>query len=325
MADLPLRLAVSDYDHVRDLLSGAVRVPGVTLAVEQLPVGEIFQRALHGAEWDAHEMSFGMHVARVAAGDESLVAIPVFPSRMFRLSAFFVRPDGPVQRPEDLRGRRIGDPDWAMTAGIYARGWLQHEIGIAPAEMEWVQAGLDAPGRVETLRFHFPAGLKRSSRPETSLDTLLAAGEVDAVLSAQPPRGYFEGRFRRLVPDVARAERDYLRRTGVFPIMHLIAIRRSVVEANPWLPAALLAGFEAAKRRSQARLADSMASRIPHPWAWTLAEEQRALFGEDPWPYGVARNRVTIDAFLDWCAEQGVGGRRVTTKELFWPGAEEPG
>jgi 4,5-dihydroxyphthalate decarboxylase len=320
-----LTLAVSDYDHVRDLVTGAAAVPGIELAVEMLEVGEIFQRAMRSQPWDVHEMSLGMYVARLAAGDRSLAAIPVFPSRMFRLSAWFVRADGPVQQPADLRGRRVGDPDWAMTAGIYARGWLQHEIGVAPAEIEWVQAGLNAPGRTETLAFHFPPGLRRSSRPDSSLDAMLAAGEIDAVLSAQPPRGFFTpgGGVRRLVGEAAVQERDYARRSGIFPIMHVIAMRRELA-GEPGLAAALMAGFEAAKCRSLARLRDSMASRFPYPWTWTLATEAEALFGADPWPYGVARNRPTLEAFLDFCAEQGVGARRVALQELFVPGAEEP-
>lgn len=320
-----LSLAISDYDHVRDLIAGVVSAPGIELAVETLPVGEIFQRALRGQPWDVHEMSLGMYVARLAAGDRSLAAIPVFPSRMFRLSAFFVRAEGGVRRPQDLRGRRVGDPDWAMTAGIWARGWLQHEIGVQAAEIEWVQAGLDSPGRTETLAFRFPPGLRRTARPDTSLDAMLVSGEVDAVLSAQPPRAFFApgGGVRRLVADVAAAERDYARRSGIFPIMHVIALRRELAE-EPGVAAALLAGFEAAKRRSLARLRDSMASRFPYPWSWDLAAETEALFGPDPWPYGVARNRPTIEAFLDFCAEQGVGPRRVAAEELFVPDAEEP-
>jgi 4,5-dihydroxyphthalate decarboxylase len=212
-----------------------------------------------------------------------------------------------------------------MTAGIYARGWLQHEIGVAPAEIEWVQAGLDAPGRTENLTFHFPPGLRRSSRPDSSLDAMLAAGEIDAVLSAQPPRGFFasSGGVKRLVADVAAQEREYARRSGIFPIMHVVALRRELAE-EPGLAAALLAGFEAAKLRSLARLRDSMASRFPYPWAWSLAADAEALFGADPWPYGVAHNRPTLEAFLGFCVEQGVGARRVQIEELFVAGAEEP-
>ena len=327
MATLPLSLAVSDYDHVRDLLDGRVALEGVTLAVEQPPVGQIFQRALRGAAWDVHEMSMGMYVARLAAGERGLTAIPVFPSRVFRLSAFYVRDDDRVRRPEDLRGRRIGDPDWAMTAGIYARAWLQHAIGIPLAAIDWVQAGLDAPGRVETLRFAFPPGLRRGSRPDASLDQLLREGAIDAVIAAEPPASARSpgGGIRRLLPDAAAAEQDYARRTGLFPIMHVIALRRDLAAAHPWLAPRLLAGFEAAKRRSLARLADGMASRFPWPWAWAAAEQARTLFGPDPWPYGVAANRRTLEAFLDFCAEQGVGERRVGLEELFVPGAEEPG
>lgn len=327
MADctLTLSLAISDYDHVRDLCTGAVTAEGVALDLHQLPVQEIFQRVMRRREWDACEMSLGMYVALLAAGDRSLTAIPAFPSRMFRLSAFYVRADGPVREPADLRGRRVGDPDWAMTAGIYARGWLQHEAGVALTEIDWVQAGVDTPGRTETLQFHFPPGLRRTSRPDAALTALLAAGEIDAVVSAQPPRDFLTGTgtVRRLIADAPSRERDYARRTGIFPIMHVVALRREVVDSDPSVAPRLLTAFEASKQRSLRRLRDSMASRVPYPWAHAWMAEAEALFGPDPWPYGVARNRVTLDALLDFCAEQGVGARRVAIEELFVPGAEE--
>ncbi|WP_431285109.1 hypothetical protein ACQW02_10080 [Humitalea sp. 24SJ18S-53] len=320
-----LSLAISDYDHVRDLIAGVVSAPGIALDVDQQPVGEIFQRAMRGQPWDVHEMSLGMYVARLGQGDRSLTAIPVFPSRMFRLSSWYIRADGKVKRPEDLRGCRIGDPDWATTAGIYARGWLQHEVGIPLTQIEWVQAGLDTAGRKENLTFHYPPGLRRTARPDSSLDAMLLSGELDAVMGPQPPASFNApgGLVKRLVDDVATQERDYARRTGIFPIMHVIALRREVAE-EPGVAAALLAGFEAAKQRSLARLRDSLASRFPYPWNWTTAAKAEALFGPDPWPYGVDRNRTTLEAFLDYCAEQGVSARRVGIEELFVRGAEEP-
>ena len=320
-----LSLAISDYDHVRDLIAGVVSAPGIALDVDQQPIGEIFQRAMRGQPWDVHEMSLGMYVARLGQGDRSLTAIPVFPSRMFRLSSWYIRADGKIKQPENLRGCRIGDPDWATTAGIYARGWLQHEVGIPLTEIEWVQAGLDTAGRKENLTFHYPPGLRRTTRPDKSLDEMLLSGELDAVMGPQPPPSFLApgGAVKRLVDDVAMQERDYARRTGIFPIMHVIALRREVAE-EPGIAAALLAGFEAAKQRSLARLRDSLASRFPFPWNWTTAAEAEALFGPDPWPYGVERNRVTLEAFLNYCAEQGVSARRVGIEELFVPGAEEP-
>ncbi len=320
MAEPRLSLALSDYDHTRDLCAGIVPVEGVSLAIEILSVVEIFQRVMQSRPWDIHEMSMGMYVALLAEGASDLVAIPVFTSRMFRQSAFFVGADSPLQSAADLRGGRVGTQDWAMTAGIYARGWLQHGLGIAPADIAWVQAGLNAPGRVEHLRFHFPPGMRHRVRPETSLAALLAAGEIDAILSPQAP----QGAVRRLGLDLPAEERAYARASGLFPIMHVIALRRSVAEAHPWLPRRLLDAFHIAKARSLARLADSMVSRFPTPWAWQAAEEARALFGTDPWPYGLAANRPTIEAFLGFCFEQGVGARRVAIEELFLPTALEP-
>lgn len=318
-ARINLSLAISDYEHTRDLATGAVAAEGLDLNIQHFTIQEIFHRFTRFREWDVSEMSMGMYVSLLSSGDDSLTAIPVFPSRMFRLSSFFVRSDGPVQAPADLRGRKVGYPDWAHTAGIYARGWLTHQVGVKLDEIEWVQAGVNEAGRTENLSFPLPAGIRRTTRPDSSLDAMLLSGELDAVNTSHPVQSFTAGdpRVRRLVPDVQAAEEQYFRDTGIFPIMHVVAIRREIHQRHPWVAMNLYAAFEAAKSRALQRMADSTISRYPFPWASAMAERARGLFGRDFWPYGIEANRVTLEAFLRMCLEQGVARRPVTLDEMF--------
>ena len=317
MTRLRLTLAIGDYDHTRDLALGAVRPEGIELVHLALPVEEIFFRFTKYREWDVSEMSFGKVVSLASQDDRSLVALPVFPSRVFRLSSIYVRAGGPVRSPGDLAGRRIGVPEWAQTAAIYTRGYLAHELSLPLEGIEWVQAGLNEAGRVEKVALKLPPGLRLRPVRDATLNDMLLAGELDAVLSARPPRGFAEGGIARLYPDYREPEEAYFRKTGVFPIMHVVALRRDVFERDPWVAMNLLKAFEEAKRRSLARLADVTASHAPLPWIGDYVARTRRMFGEDPWPYGVEPNRRTLEAFLGFAFEQGVCHRRLALEELF--------
>jgi 4,5-dihydroxyphthalate decarboxylase len=317
MTRLRLTLAIGDYDHTRDLALGAVRPEGIELVHLALPVEEIFFRFTKYREWDVSEMSFGKVVSLASQDDRSLVALPVFPSRVFRLSSIYVRAGGPVRSPGDLAGKRIGVPEWAQTAAIYTRGYLAHELGLPLEGIEWVQAGLNEAGRVEKVALKLPPGLRLRPVRDATLNDMLLAGELDAVLSARPPRGFAESGIARLYPDYREPEEAYFRKTGVFPIMHVVALRRDVFERDPWVAMNLLKAFEEAKRRSLARLADVTASHAPLPWIGDYVARTRRLFGEDPWPYGVEPNRRTLEAFLGFAFEQGVCHRRLALEELF--------
>jgi 4,5-dihydroxyphthalate decarboxylase len=316
-----LTLVISDYDHVRDLASGAIEVEGLALNVQTFPIQEIFHRFTLFREWDVSEMSLGMYVSMLSQGDNSLVAIPVFPSRMFRLSSFFIRRDGPVLTPADLRGKRVGYPDWSHTAGIFARGYLAEEAGIGIDEIEWVQAGVNEPGRPELMRIALGPDVRRVSRPETSLDAMLLSGEVDALLTSQAPKSSFVSGsgIVRLFPDIMAEETAYFRKTGIFPIMHVVALKRAVYEAHPWAAMNLYRAFEEAKRRSLARMRDATISRYPFPWVFELARQAESLFGADFWPYGIDANRRTLTAFLRFCRDQGVAHGPVEIEDLFPP------
>jgi 4,5-dihydroxyphthalate decarboxylase len=320
---LRLSVGICDYDHVRDLVSGGVPLEGVELLPLELPIEEIFHRFLNHREWDVSEISLAKYSALVSQGDASLVAIPVFPSRVFRHSSMFVRADAGLDHPSQLRGRRIGIPEWAQTAAVYTRGLLAQEYGVPLTEVEWVQAGVNEPGRREKVELSLPDGVSYRPMPQCSLSQMLLDREVDAVFSAHPPdcfeRG--DGTVVRLFRDPEPIERAYWAKTGIFPIMHTVVVRRAVVDADPWVPATLFKGFEAAKRRSIARLLDRTISRFPVPWLEHHVTAAGA--GDDPWPYGVEPNRPTLEAFLDMADQQGVLAKPLRPEDLFSSSVDE--
>ena len=316
MERLSLTLAIGDYEHTRDVVTGQVPVQGVSLNVLTLPPEEAFFRFTFFREWEVSEMSMGKYVSLRSQEDDSIAAIPVFPSRVFRQSMIYVREGGKIDRPEQLKGKRIGIPEWAQTAVIYSRGYLTHQAKVPLASVEWVQAGVNQAGRVEKVKPKLPEGVRLRPEPQHSLNDMLLAGDLDAVLSARPPRGLGSG-IRRLFPDYEAVEAAYFRETGIFPIMHVIVIKTEVLERHPWLAMNVYKAFEEAKRRSVERLSDITASHAPLAWLAPYAERMKVLFGEDIWPYGLEKNRTTLQAFVDFAFEQGVCHRRVELEELF--------
>lgn len=321
MSDIDLTLAMAYYEHVADLTSGRVKVEGVSLRWLELPVEEIFHRFIEFREWDVSEMSMGKYVSVIAEGDDSMVGLPVFPSRVFRHSAIYVRA-GEVTEPAQLRGKRIGVPEWAQTAAVYSRALLEHEWGVPLADVSWYQAGVNQAGRVEHTSLHLPPGIRLTAVPGRSLNDMLLDGSIDAVLSAHPPESFKTGdpRVARLIADHVPAEEEYAARTGIVPIMHVVVVRRDVVSQYPWICGNLMTGFAEARARSIARLAAGPAgpgSRVPLLWTDDALARTRAAFGGEPWPYGLETNRTTLDAFTRWAHEQGVTRRRVDADELF--------
>ncbi len=321
MANIQLSLAINDYDHVRDLVSGAVQPGGIDLTCFNLTVEEIFYRFLHHDEWDVSEISLGMSSSAVSRGDAPFILIPVFPSRVFRLSSIYVHADGPVRKPEDLAGKRIGVPEWGQTAGIYTRGWLTHQIGIPLADVDWYQSGVNHPGRVEAATLKLPDNIRLTHVDERSLTEMLFDKDLEAMFSAHPPDAFVAGdpRMVRLIPDYREAEETYFRDTGIFPIMHTVAVRRSVFEANPWVAMNLFKAFNEAKRRSVARILDLTASQIAVPWGNDNAEKtNKLIFGDgEYWPYGIEPSRVTLDSFLQFSFEQGLSHKKLEPEDLF--------
>jgi 4,5-dihydroxyphthalate decarboxylase len=319
MPDISLSLAISYYDHVSDLVRGRVRTEGISLTAIELPVEEIFFRMASFAEWDVAEFSMGKYVSLVGAGQPPFRAIPVFPSRVFRLSAYYASTRAGIASPKDLAGRRVGIPEWAQTAGIYARAYLEHQCGVQLRDIHWVQGGVNEPGRLEKVSLSLPEGVVIEKVNDRALNDMLLAGEIDAIISAREPLAFTDRdpRIARLWPDYRAAEEAYFRETSIFPIMHAIVIRKTVLDRCPWVAMNLYKAFEEAKTNSLRQILSSTTSRLPIPWSYCAAVEAQKGFGEDWWPYGIEPNRRTLEAFLQYCSEQGITPRQVKIEELF--------
>jgi 4,5-dihydroxyphthalate decarboxylase len=320
-ATLNLTLAVCDYEHVRDLASGVVRADGITLTPLVFPsIEEITFRFTRTLEWDVSELSFGKYTALTSQGNAPMIGIPVFPSRVHRHSAIYVRGDRGIRAPKDLEGRTIGIPEWAQTAGVYVRGFLAEHYGVDLSSISWLQAGVDEPGRDEKVALKLPAGIRYRAMPETSLSAMLASGEIDAAITARAPLAFAPGgKIVRMFPDYRAEEERLFRKTKVFPIMHLMTMRRAVFEQYPWIAMNLFKAFEEAKRRCFERLRDFTCARVPLPWGAAIADEIAATYGPDPYPYGVEASRATIEAFCRYAHEQGVTHRLMQAEDLFPP------
>ncbi|MEX1215476.1 hypothetical protein [Saccharospirillum sp.] len=319
MSNIALTMAVPDYDHVRDLRMGSVRADGIDLTMLNLPVEEIFYRFLNFREWEVTELSFAKYCVLKSQGDTTLNAIPVFLSRMFRLSSMYVRADSNITDPSQLCGKSIGLPEWAQTASVYTRGYLQHELGISLNSIRWVQSGVNQAGRKEKVKLSIPSDIDYVNRADKSLTQLLLDGEIDAIFSARPPAPFSskDGSIRRLLDSPEAAERQYFSKSGIFPIMHVVAIKQEVLDRNPWIANNLMAALEQAKNNSLERACDVTASYMPIPWLPTNIESLSDTFENSLWPYGIEPNRHTIQAFLDFGFEQGLLQKKMTPEELF--------
>ena len=310
--NLPITLAIHPYDHVRGL-----QPQGVDLTVLELPIEEIFFRFTKFREWDASEMSFGKTVSLMSQDSPGIMPIPVFPSRVFRHSAIYVGRKGGIKAPKDLEGRKVGIPEWAQTAGIYCRGLLQHEYGVDLARIDWYQAGVHQPGRIEKVQLNLPKGVRITPVPDKTLAQMLASGELDAAISARNPGG------TRLFQDYLQVEEAYFKKTRIYPIMHVVVLRRDVYERDRWVAMNLLKAFAETKKRSMEQLVDIGLSHVPMPWVAEHARRWREIAGEDFWPYGIEPNRPTLEAFLQYAFEQGVAARHLKVEELFAPETRE--
>ncbi len=315
----PLRLevAMDDYLHTQALFDGRIAIDGLRLNHVRLPPPQIFARFLAGATWEVAEMSMGKLVALRSRGEADFIALPVFPHRVFRHAAFFVRADSELS-VEQLDGKRIGVPEWTLTAAIYARALLMHQYRIPINRVSWVQAGLDAPRRASPIGA-LPAGVTLYEARDATLPQLLLGGEIDVMIAPHAPAAASAGRknFKLLFEDFAVRDTAYWRSTGIFPIMHAMVMRRQVETRRPGTAGALIRAFGDALNETMARLTDPAESATPVPFlAEHIRHLQQARSGE-LWHYGVEANRTTLTAFLDYCHEQGVSSRRLTIDELF--------
>ena len=326
MALLNLSVAIGDYDRTRPLIDGSVRIDGVEPVFMTLDPEEIFFRAFRHAEFDICELSLSSFTVKTAGGDNSYVGVPAFLSRAFRHTAIYIRTDRGIRSPTDLKGRRVGVPEYQLTACVWARALLQDDFGVTPSDIVWIKGGLEQPGRLEKIALALPANVRLESAPEgTTLSGLLEAGDIDAIIGPRMPSAFDRGdpHVGWLFSDPTRAATDYFRRTGIFPIMHLLGVRRERAERHPWLPAAALKAFERAKTIALTRLGDTSATKVTLPFVEEQLRAARALIGPDFWSYGVSGNRHVLEAFLRHHHGQGLSSRRVAVDELFHPSTLE--
>jgi 4,5-dihydroxyphthalate decarboxylase len=328
MANLKMTLACWDYDRTRALFDGRVRPEGIDLELwSTFNVGEIMERMLRHRQFEVSELGITYYLRSLEYAGAPFIAIPVFPNRFFRHSSIFVNATKGIRTPADLAGRRVGELHrYGHDAGVWAKGALSDDFGVKAASMVHYVGGMDrtvtepdwAPGDP-------PADVTiHQLSAEQGLDRMLESGEIDAVFTAHVPPSARRSpdRVKRLFPDFEEVERDYYRRTGIFPIMHTVVIRRDVYEQNRWIARALMDAFEQAKTLAmKAYNAADMFFNAPTmiPWLVGLRDRNRALMGEDYWPYGVEANRKVLEACLRHHREQGILKRSYEVDELFAP------
>ncbi|MSQ71818.1 MAG: ABC transporter substrate-binding protein [Betaproteobacteria bacterium] len=326
MSRLRINLACWNYDRTRPLAEGRVKPDGIDLNYLNLPVEETFFRMLRNREFEAAEMSLSSYSVSLSRDNPPFIAIPVFPSRFFRHSCIFVSAKSGIREPKDLIGKRIGTPEFQMTAPVWIRGILQDEYGVDPSSVEYLTGGEEEPGREEKLKLDLPPRIRIRPIPAgKTLAQMLADGEIDALHSARAP-STLRSRpddVKRLFENFVDVERDYFRKTRNFPIMHTVVIRRDVYEANPWVAQSLQKAFVEAKRLTYEDICQSAAQMAMLPWLMAHVEEARREMGEDWWSYGFDANRAGLDTFLRYHHEQGLSKRRLKPEELFAPEALE--
>ena len=316
MSNLRLTFACGPYDRTQALRDGTIRPEGIDLTYLTLQPAEIFWRMLQYKEFDVSEMSLSNYTSLVSAGNAPFVAIPVFPSRVFRHGYFFINTTKGIEKPSDLKGKRGGVPEYSMTAAVYMRGLLQHEYGVMPSDVDWVQ------GRADRLGRKLPPEVRLTQAPAgAELGDLLERGEIDFMMTANNPRSFRRGAptVRRLFPNYRELEQDYYRRTRIYPIMHTVVIRRDIYQRDPWVALSLYKALCRAKDYSCHLLAETGSPKASLAWLQPLLEEEQAIIGPDWFPYGIEKNRPTIDALLQYTHEHGLTDRRLKIEELFAP------
>ena len=320
MNRLRLTFACWDYDRMRALADGSVRPDGIDLVYLAQPVEETFFRMLRFREFDACEMSLSSYAASLGRDDPAFIAIPAFPSRFFRHSCIFVSAKSGIREPEELKGRRIGVPEYQMTAPVWIRGILSDEHGVKVTDGEHFSGGEEEPGRDEKIKLSLPGEIRlRPIGPGQTLSRMLADGEIDALVTARAPSTFYKepDKVKRLFPDYVEREKDYYRRTKIFPIMHTVVLRRDVYEKNPWVAQSLYKACLASKAKAYELYNQTAAMPSMLPWTVAHVEEARREMGEDWWSYGLASNRHVLDTFLRYHHEQGLSKRRLAPEELF--------
>jgi 4,5-dihydroxyphthalate decarboxylase len=322
MSKVKLSLACWNYDRTQPVMDGSVQPEGIALTCLTLPVEETFFRMLRHREFDVAEMSLSSYVVSMFDEPRPFVAIPVFPSRFFRHSCVYVNAAAGIGSPRDLVGKRVGTPEYQMTAPVWIRGILSEHYGVPVDSVVYYTGGLEETGRSEKIALDLPSRIRlQRIGEEQTLSAMLASGDIDALYTARMPSSYLSGggRVRRLFEDYREVEQDYFRKTRIFPIMHTVVIRRESYERNRWTARSLFKAFVEAQRRAYDELYVTAALKAMLPWLTAHVEETRSLMGDDYWPYGFAANRAVLSTFLRYHQEQGLSKRLLAPEELFAP------
>jgi 4,5-dihydroxyphthalate decarboxylase len=317
---LHLTIACGDYDRTRAIKDGRVQIEGCRINYLPLEPEEVFFRAFRNHEFDIAELSFSSYLLETSRGKCQYVGIPAFVSRIFRHSGIYIRTDRGIREPRDLRGKRIGLPEYQLTAIVWIRGMLEEEYGVRPVDIRWFQGGQEEAGRDERTPLKLTNGVEvQSIPPGKTLTQMLADGELDALFTARAPSCFTAGAANvgRLFPNYREVEKEYYRKTGLFPIMHLVGIRQTLVEQHPWLAASVYKAFLAAKALAVREVRDVTALRVTLPWAEAEALDTMALMGSDYWHYGVAESRQDIEAICRYSYQQGLAVRHMKPEQLF--------
>ena len=320
--NLRLTLACWDYDRTRAIMENRVRFDGIDLTYLNLVVEEIFFRQMRHHEFDVSEMSFSSYLVSRFEASPPFIAIPVFPSRSFRHSGIYIHTHAGIQQPQDLIGKRIGCAEYQLTANVWIRGILNDEYGVAPSGYLTCTGGLEEPGRVEKAGLSLPPGIQTEDiGPNRTLSEMLETGEIDALFSPRAPSSFTRASANvgRLFEDTYAAERDYYERTKIFPIMHLVAIRREVYKENPWVAQSLFKGFVEAQRMAYQDLHETAALKVMLPWLIRHVEDTEEIMGQQFWAYGYQPNGETVNRLLRYHHEQGLSARQLTGEEIFAP------
>jgi 4,5-dihydroxyphthalate decarboxylase len=320
MANADITVVSGNYDRIQGIKTGEIPIDGYNLRYLNLTPPETFQRLFADQEFDIAEMSFSTYLLARSRFNWPYTAVPVFLSRVFPHCSIYIRTDRGIERPEDLKGRLVGTPNFHFTRGLCVRGMLEDEYGVSPRDIRWRSGGIDTPGGLTYMKIEAPDGIDITPiGPDEALGPMLAQGAIDAIITYRDPQVFTDKapNVGRLFPDFKVAEQAYFAKTGIFPIMHMVGIRNSLIERDPSLPLNVVKAFELSKALAMPHLTDLDALAVTLPWLVAEAESTIALMGEDFWPYGIEKNFKTIEAQTRWSFEQGISDRRFEMAEIF--------
>ncbi|KHF38609.1 ABC transporter substrate-binding protein [Halalkalibacter okhensis] len=326
MSKLQLSFGCWDYDRISALTDGTVKPEGIELNWLNMPVEETFWRMMRHHEFDVAELSFSSYLIARDRGFPNFSAIPVFMSRSFRHSGIYINKHSGIKEPADLIGKRIGIPEYQLSACVWIRGILHHEYGVSPSSVFWYTGGQEKAGRIEKIKLELPPEINiQPINEDQTLNEMLESGEIDAFIAPRAPSCFLNGspNVTRLFTDFVSEEEQYFRKTGIFPIMHVVAIKNEILEKNPWVAANLYQAFVKSKQKVYEGFNQTAALKVTLPWLVSEIERTKEIMGEDFWPYGLENNKATLEAFVTYSYEQGLIKNKLKVEDLFVKSTQE--